>query len=235
MSRISTAVILAGGRGLRLSPVTDSLPKALVRIKSRPLLEWIIRWLASSGVKELVIGVAFEKEKIIAYFGDGSRFGVSIRYSVHTVEGGTAEGFRLAIERHVHDDTFLAMNGDELTNLNVNKLFETHAKSGAIATVAVAKLRSPFGVVRLDLADNVAGFDEKASIPGVLVSIGVYAFQRQVLEYLPPQGDIERTVFPILSQMGKLHAYRHEGFWATVNNLKELQQAVDEIDRILPE
>jgi NDP-sugar pyrophosphorylase family protein len=230
---MSTAVVLAGGRGLRLAPLTDSLPKALVRIRSKPLLEWVIEWLARNDVRDLVVGVAYEKEKIMDYFGDGSPLGVRIRYSVHSVEGGTAEGFRKAIDRYVSDQTFLAMNGDELTNLSVGQLCELHVNSGALATVAVTEFKSPLGIVRLDSNDRIVGFMEKVRIPDTYASIGVYAFQRQILDYIPESGDIERTTFPVLSRMNKLQAYRHDGFWMTVNNLKELQEAEDNIERIL--
>ena len=229
---VSTAIVLAGGKGLRLSPITYGIPKALVRIRSKPLLEWVIEWLARNGMRDVVVGVAYEKEKIIDYFGDGSRFGLRIRYSVHTVEGGTAEGFRKAIDRYVTDQTFLAMNGDELTNLNLGKMLELHVRSAAFATVAVTELKSQFGIVRLDSGDRIVGFDEKVGIPGTYVSIGLYAFQRRILDYIPERGDIERITFPTLSRMGKLQAYRHEGFWMTVNNLKELQEAEDNIERI---
>lgn len=229
---VSTAVVLAGGRGLRLAPLTNGIPKALVRIRSKPLLEWVIQWLANGGVRDLVVGVAYEKDKIMDYFGDGNRFGVRIRYSVHTVEGGTAEGFRKAIERHVTDQTFLAMNGDELTNLNIAKLGDVHMASGALATVAVTELRSPFGIVRLDSNDRIVRFDEKVKIPETYTSIGVYAFQRDILDHIPDRGDIERTTFPILSRMNKLQAYRHDGFWMTVNNLKELQEVEGNIEKI---
>jgi NDP-sugar pyrophosphorylase family protein len=229
---ISTAVVLAGGRGLRLAPLTNSLPKVLVRIRSKPLLQWVLEWLAKNGVTDLVIGVAHEKEKIMEYFGDGSRFGVRIRYSIHTVEGGTAEGFRKAIGRHVTDQTFLAMNGDELTNLSVARLYNLHMNSGALATAAVTQFRSPFGIVRLNSSDQVVSFEEKVLIPGMYASIGVYAFQRQILDYIPESGDIERTTFSVLSQMSMLQAYRHDGFWMTVNNLKELQEAEENVERI---
>jgi NDP-sugar pyrophosphorylase family protein len=188
--------------------------------------------LARNGVRDLVLGVAYEKEKIMDYFGDGSQFGVRIRYSVHSVEGGTAEGFRRAIGRYVTSPNFLAMNGDELTNLNVRKLCELHVSSGAFATVVVTQFESPFGIVRLDSNDHIVGFDEKTRIPDTYVSIGVYAFQRGILDYIPESGDIERTTFPALSRLGKLQAYRHDGFWMTVNNLKELQDAEENIDRI---
>jgi NDP-sugar pyrophosphorylase family protein len=229
---ISTAVVLAGGRGLRLAPLTNNIPKALVRIRSKPLLEWVMRWLARSGVRDVVVGVAYGKEKIMDYFGDGSRIGLRIVYSLHSVEGGTAEGFRKAIERYVTDQTFLAMNGDELTNLSVRNLCKLHLSSGGLATIAVAQFRSPFGIVTLDSNDLITRFEEKVTIPDTYVSIGLYAFERQILDYIPRSGDIERATFPVLSQKKKLHAYRHDGFWMTVNNLKELQEAEENIERI---
>lgn len=225
-------MILAGGRGLRLAPLTDELPKALVRIRSRPLLEWVIRWLAANDVRDLVLGVAYEKEKIVDYFGDGSRLDVRIRYSAHSVEGGTAEGFHRAIDRYITDQVFLAMNGDELTDLDVRSLYRLHVKSGALATLAVTQFKSPFGIVRLDSNDRVVSFEEKATIPDTYMSIGVYAFGRDIVNYIPERGDIERTTFPTISGMNKLQAYRHDGFWMTVNNLKELQEVEENIERI---
>ena len=94
-----TAVILSGGEGIRLRPITYDIPKGLVKVGGRPLLEWVVEWLQQNRVTDLVIGVAYLKEKIMRYFGGGGKFGVDIRYSVHTVKGGTSEGFRLAIPR----------------------------------------------------------------------------------------------------------------------------------------
>ena len=225
-------MVLAGGEGLRLAPLANSVPKALVRIRSKPLLEWVIQWLARSGIRDVVVGVAYEKKKVMDFFGDGSRLGVRMRYSVHTVEGGTAEGFRKAIDRYVTDETFLAMNGDELTNLNVAKLHELHVSSSALATVAVTPFKSPFGIARLNANDSVASFEEKVTIPDICVSIGVYAFRREILDYIPQMGDIERTTFPVLSRIRKLQAYRHDGFWMTVNNLKELEEAEEGVERV---
>lgn len=230
---LSTAVILAGGRGLRLAPLTDNIPKAMIRIRSRPLLEWIIRWLLKNEVRNFVIGVSYEKEKIMDYFGDGSRFGARIKYSIHSVEGGTAEGFRRAIGRHVSDQTFLAMNGDELTNADLKRMSTVHTNSKALATIAVTEFKSNLGIVELGSNDRVLGFEEKAAIPGKYVSIGVYVLERGVLDHIPERGDIERTTFPTLSRMRLLQAYRHDGFWMTVNNLKELQEAEENIQSIL--
>ena len=118
-----TAVILSGGEGLRLRPITHDIPKGLVRVGGKPLLEWVVDWLQQNRVTDLVIGVAYLKEKIMRYFGSGGKFGVDIQYSVHTVEGGTSEGFRLAISRYVDSTSFFALNGDQITNLKLDTIY----------------------------------------------------------------------------------------------------------------
>src|SRR5438093_13554692 len=117
MSPPRTAVILSGGEGLRLRPITHDIPKGLVRVGGRPLLEWVVVWLQENRVTELVIGVAHLKEKIMRYFGGGEKFGVDIRYSVHTVEVGTGVGFRLAISGYVDSMSLFAIVGDYLQYL----------------------------------------------------------------------------------------------------------------------
>lgn len=229
--KIKTAVVLAGGEGLRLRPLTNDRPKAMVEVAGRPLLDWVMRWLAKNGMENVVIGVAYRKQKIIDYFGGGERYGMRVQYSHHTVEGGTAQGFRLAIERHVHDDSFVAMNGDELTNVNLRDLAAYHVANGATATIAVSPLRSPFGVVSV-VGDDIVGFQEKPVVDSLLVSVGVYVFQKQILDYLPEVGDVEKTAFPRLAAERKLKAFRHNGFWMTINTAKDLRDVAEKISEM---
>src|SRR5256712_11829230 len=116
MRAAKTAVILSGGEGLRLRPITYDIPKGLVKVGGRPLLEWVVEWLQQNRVTDLVIGVAYLKEKIMRYFGGGGKFGVDIRYSVHTVKGGTSEGFRLAISCYVDFPSFYALHRHQVSN-----------------------------------------------------------------------------------------------------------------------
>jgi mannose-1-phosphate guanylyltransferase len=228
---VNTAVILAGGEGLRLRPLTVDVPKAMIVAAGKPLLEWILEGLKENGIRNIIIGVAYKKEKIMDYFGDGKRFGVAINYSNHTVEGGTAEGFRVAIERYVNDGVFLAMNGDELVgDLSVSDFVSFHRSSGSIATIAVGPLRSPYGVVELEGTD-VVGFQEKPILHSHFVSIGTYVFSREILDYMPNEGDVERTTFPKLASIRKLKAYVHDGFWATVNTIKDLEDVENQLKR----
>jgi mannose-1-phosphate guanylyltransferase len=228
---VRTAVILAGGAGLRLRPLTDENPKAMIIVAGKPLLQWIIEWLKRNGILNIVIGVAYKKEKITSYFADGKKFGVTIKYSNHSVEGGTGEGFRLAIERHVKDEVFLAMNGDELVDLSVQDLVRHHYAQRGIATIAVGPLRSPYGLVELQ-GNDVVGFQEKPVIRTHYVSVGVYIMSRKIVEYLPQEGDIERAVFPKLASQGMLKAYIHDGFWATVNTIKDLEDVETQLKEI---
>ncbi|MGD0070185.1 MAG: nucleotidyltransferase family protein [Candidatus Bathyarchaeia archaeon] len=220
--KIDTAVVLAGGQGDRLKPLTNDVPKAMVEIKNKPLLQWIVEWLRNYNVKEIVLGVAYLKEKIMDYFGDGARFGVNIRYSVHTVEGGTAEGFRLAISRYVDRDVFFALNGDQITSIDLNDLASFHLKGNSIATMAVANLCCPYGHVEINDKHNVVGFVEKPVCLHMSCNTGIYVFSREILKYLPDTGDIEKTTFLSLAKSNLLKAYPYNGIFVTVNTHKDL-------------
>ena len=209
---------------MRLRPLTDDNPKAMISVAGKPLLHWIIEWLKQNQIFNIVIGVSYKKEKIVDYFEDGRQLGVRIRYSEHTVNGGTGEGFRLAISRFVDDDIFLGMNGDELVDIPVSEFVNFHRSAGGIATIAVGPLRSPYGVVDIQGSD-VIGFKEKPIIFSHYVSVGTYVLSREFTRYLPQRGDIERTCFPELAATRKLKAYVHKGFWATINTVKDLEDA----------
>ena len=220
-----TAVVLSGGEGVRLRPITADLPKGLVKVGGKPLLQWVVEWLKANGVTNIVMGVAYLKDRIIDFFGDGARFGVRIQYSIHTVDGGTGEGFRLAIGRYVDDQTFYALNGDQITDLRLRTILGKHRKSGTVSTIAVVHPRLPFGLVKIDKRDYCRGFIEKPLLKDVNISTGIYVFEHDIVEYLPRVGDVERTTFPELSTVGKVAAFRHRGSFITVNSLRELEDA----------
>jgi NDP-sugar pyrophosphorylase family protein len=204
----------------------------MVPIKGKPLIHWAVSWLKSYGFKHLVMGVAYHKEVVIDYLKNNSQ-GVKIDFSEHTVEGETGEGFRLAISRFVKDDDFLAMNGDEITSLNLERLEELHLKNKPVATVSVAPMRSPFGILELE-GDDVVSFKEKPFVENMFVSIGVYIFNQKILSYIPENGSIEKTVFPLLAKKRALKAYRlkPEELWLTINSVKDLSFAEKEFDKL---
>jgi mannose-1-phosphate guanylyltransferase len=220
-----TAVVLSGGEGIRLRPITADLPKGLVRVGGKPLLQWVVEWLKANGVTNIVMGVAYLKEKIIDFFGDGARFDVRIQYSVHTVPGGTGEGFRLAIGRYVDDQTFFALNGDQITDLKLKTILAKHRKNNVLSTIAVVHPRLPFGLVKVDKSGYCRGFLEKPVLKDVNISTGIYVFEREIIQHLPRTGDVEMTTFPKLSRVGKVAAFRHNGSFITINSLRELEDA----------
>jgi NDP-sugar pyrophosphorylase family protein len=215
-----------------MRPFTEEKPKCMIPLQGKPLIYWTIKWLKNYGFKHIVMGVAYRKEVVISYLRENSQ-GLRIDFSEHTVEGETGEGFRLAISRFVKDEDFLAMNGDEITSLDLERLEELHLKNKPVATLSVAPMRSPFGILELD-GDDVVGFKEKALVENMLVSIGVYIFNRNIVDYIPETGSIERSVFPVLAQKRLLKACRlkQDELWLTINSVKDLSVAEKEFSSI---
>ena len=133
--KLKTAIIIAGGRGTRLEEHTEDLPKPLIPVCKKPLLERIIEWLKKNGVKKVVIGVAYKKEMIKNYFGDGKSFGIQIIYTEHDEKGGTEDAFKAAIEQSgIEDEHFYALNGDQITDLELEGMTNFHIRNGSIVT-----------------------------------------------------------------------------------------------------
>jgi len=229
---IHTAVILVGGAGLRLRPYTEDVPKCMIPLQGKPLLYWILTWLRDYGFNHIVLGVSYHKETVVNYVKENP-VGATVDFSEHTQEGETGEGFRLAIKRHVRDENFLAMNGDELTNLNLKRFTEFHLKQKPVATIAVSPMRSPFAVLETN-GNDVMKFKEKPVLEDKLVSTGIYVFNHAILDYLPTRGSIEKTAFPILAEKKLLKAFRlaKDECWLTINSVKELSTAEQELASI---
>jgi NDP-sugar pyrophosphorylase family protein len=228
---IKTVVVLAGGPGERLKPLTENLPKGMIEICGKPLLQWIVEWLRDNKIRQIVLGVAYMKEKIIDYFGDGSGFNVDIKYSVHSMEGGTGEGFRLAISRHISQNDFFAFNGDQITDLNLDDLADFHEKHNSVATIAVTNPHCPYGHVQVNEKYEAIGFTEKPFCPNALCNTGIYVFNREILRYLPERGDVEKTTFVTLAKSRQLKTYPFNGFFVTVNTYKDLVEAEEALRR----
>jgi mannose-1-phosphate guanylyltransferase len=222
---IQTAVILVGGAGLRMRPYTEDVPKCMILLQGKPLIYWILKWLKDYGFNHIVLGVSYRKEAVIKYVRENP-VGVAVDFSEHTQEGETGEGFRLAIKRHVSDENFLAMNGDELTNLNLERFTEFHLKQKSVATIAVSPMCSPFAVLEIN-GNDITGFKEKPILEDKLVSTGIYVFNHAILDYLPLKGSIERTAFPTLAEKRLLKAFRlgKDERWLTINSIKDLSVA----------
>jgi NDP-sugar pyrophosphorylase family protein len=223
---IKTAVIIAGGEGSRLKPLTNDTHKTLIQVNGKPLLFWIIQWLRTNGITNIVLGVAYRKEKIIDYVERNNYFGMEVKFSNHSVEGGTAEAFNHAA-RYVEEDDFVAMNCDELTNMNLMRMYEKHIIRRPMVTMAVTPFEAKFSVVKLDQTDVVESFIYGHKIPEAPVSIGIYIFSKDVVKYIPSFGSIEDLVFAKLAENGQIvgHMLGESEQWVTINNQKELFEA----------
>ncbi|MFZ8837518.1 MAG: nucleotidyltransferase family protein [Pyrobaculum sp.] len=219
------AVVLAGGFGKRLAPLTSEVPKPLLPVGGRPILVRQIEWLRGFGIRDVVLAVGYLKHKIFETLGDGRRLGVRIFYSVEEEPLGTGGAIKNA-EPFITDDVFVVLNGDVLTNLSLDKLVE--ALGDADGAIALVLLRSPYGVVEYDKDGYITHFREKPLLEGFYINAGVYALRRRVLSELPDRGNIEETLFPRLAQRRRLKAvvYR-DVFWKSVDSLKDLE----EVDR----
>ncbi|MEM1641987.1 MAG: nucleotidyltransferase family protein [Desulfurococcaceae archaeon] len=220
------AAILAGGLGKRLRPYTDDLPKPMIQVADRPILEWQILWLKKYGIREIVLLVGYRKEKIIEYFGSGSKLGVKITYVVEDDPLGTGGAIKNAEHVLSKDEVFLVLNGDIITNLNplllVEKLNSNRKYLGAIATIP---LPSPYGVLDIENGD-VKGFVEKPVIKDYWINAGVYALRREALRYFPEKGDLEKTAFPAMARDGALGGVKYTGiFWKAIDTYKDLEEA----------
>jgi mannose-1-phosphate guanylyltransferase len=229
---IQTAVILVGGAGLRMRPYTEDRPKCMIPLRGKPLIHWTIAWLKNYGFNHIVLGVAYRKEVIIDYFKKNPP-SVKVDFSEHTQEGETGEGFRLATERFVNDENFLAMNGDEFTNLNLKKFREFHLRHKPVVTIAVAPMQSPFAILEIE-GNDIVGFKEKPVLKDRPISIGIYIFNHAIRDYLPNRGAIERTAFQLLAQRRLMKAYRlsENERWLTINSVKDLSIAEEKFNLI---
>jgi NDP-sugar pyrophosphorylase family protein len=215
------AIILAGGKAERLGDAASGLPKSLVPIAGRPLAAWQIGLLGRAGVERVIVSCnAGAGVQFAAALGG---LGPEVAIAEEPERLGRGGGIRFAARERQENDDVLALNGDELLDVDFAALLGQHRSSGAAATITVAQPRSPFGVVELE-GDRVTGFAEGGTIE-CWVSCGVYALGEDALARFPERGDHETTAFPELAAEGKLGAFRHVGLWLTVNTPKDLRRA----------
>ncbi len=229
------AIVLVGGEGTRLRPLTDAVPKPALTLVDRPFLAYMVEWLAGHGVDEVVLACGFEPERLRAALGEGERSGTRLTYVTEPEPLGTAGAFRYAAEQLGDrlDERFLALNGDVLTDLDLGALLAFHAEREASATIGLYPVEdsSAFGLVTCDTAGAVTEFAEKtgAVAPGE-INAGAYVLERSVLDLIPAgrKVSIETEVFPRLVGEG-LHGIRLEGYWVDIGTPARYLQATWDI------
>jgi mannose-1-phosphate guanylyltransferase len=217
------AFILCGGRGERLKPITDKVPKPMVPVAGKPILEYQLDLLKKHGVLDAVLLVGWYGEAIESYFGDGSRLGMHIDYSYEDPNNrlGTAGPIKAA--RRFVDGTFLALNGDIISDVNIGKIVAFHKEKGCLGTINMINMPSPFGIIDLN-GDHIVQFREKPVLP-YKMNAGLYVLEPEVVDMMPDVGSIETDVFPKIAAAGRLCGFDSTGiYWSDVGTHKDLDK-----------
>ena len=225
------AVVMAGGEGTRLRPLTSNQPKPMVPIVGRLCMEHIVALLKLHGIEDVLVTLAFMPQAVRTYFGDGEAFGVRMQYSVEESPAGTAGSVGLAAE--ALDDTFLVISGDALCDVDLSALVEFHKERGASVTIGLKSVENPleFGIVVCDDEGRIERFLEKPSWGQVFsdtINTGIYVLEPEVLRHVPDDRpyDFSKELFPLLLEMGRpLYGYVMDGYWQDIGNLDQYRQA----------
>jgi NDP-sugar pyrophosphorylase family protein len=221
------ALLLAGGKAERMGEAAQGLPKPLVPVAGFPLAEYTVGRLVAAGVTRVIVACRAGQEDVFVNALAG--LGAEIEPVGEQEPLGRGGGLKLAASRRKESGSVLALNGDELLDVDFRALLDEHERSGAAATIVVSQVRSPFGVVDLEDGGRITGFREAPLLPD-WVNSGVYALGNEAIDRLPDRGDHEQTTFPELAAEGKLRGHRHDGVWLTVNTPKDLRRAEEFMD-----
>lgn len=221
------ALLLAGGKGTRLRPLTDNIPKPMVPVMGKPLLESTIMNLKKNGITEIIISTCYKSNYIKDYFKDGSEFGVRIKYISEDIPLGTGGAIK-NVQRYV-DDAFIIFNSDILSDINIKRLIDFHKSRKADATIAVTHVENPsqYGVIEYDDNKRIKSFKEKPKgkeITSHFINAGIYIFEPKVLKEIPANKvvSIEKDTYPSLLQKGyNLYAYESNDYWMDIGNLSK--------------
>lgn len=215
------AVILSGGRGQRLRPITDYVPKTLAPLADVPLLEWQLRYLAGFGIRDVVVCTGYKAEMIQNYLEQMGHDAVKVSREDEPL--GTAGAVRNAAP--LIRGEFYVLNGDVITDIDLQAIPVNH--------IAVVPLRTQYGVLELD-GDRVVGFGEKERLSGMWINAGIYRFKPDVMDRLPEKGDIERTLFPDWAEAGGLGAARFpDAAWYSIDSFKDMEECAPLVEGIV--
>ena len=227
------AIILAGGLGERLRPLTNETPKPLLLIKGKPIIEHAIINFKKHGIKDIILSVGYKADKIKEYFGDGSKLGVNISYCIEDEPLGTGGAIKKAAENI--NETFVAINGDNLSDADWTELIDSHKRNNAKITLGLFPVEdvTQYGIARLE-GEKLLEFIEKPTVeqaPSNLNNAGLYVMEPDVLDILPEgKSNIERECFEKLAKTGVVFAYRHEGQWFPTDTLEKYNNANQEFN-----
>lgn len=230
------AVILAGGLGTRLYPLTRKIAKCMLPIDGKPLLEHVIRYLANHGFKEIIVTLGNKHEQVVDYFGDGSSYNVNLLYSIERKPLGTGGSFKNA-EKYL-DGTTLIMQGDTLTNFNLAKIIGFHKEKKALTTIALTPVKDPtgYGTALIDKQSRITRFEEKPKhYFSNLVNSGIYVVEHEVLDYIPKgkMFDFSKDLFPrLLRKKLPVYGIKMDGYWFDIGTPASYKSTKEYLQKI---
>ncbi len=227
------AIILAGGLGERLRPLTDKVPKPLLPVKGKPIVQHAIENFKKHGIKDIVLSVGYRADKIKEYFGDGEKFGVKISYCVEDEPLGTGGAIKKASKGI--KKKFIAINGDNIADFDWTAILKAHKKKEARITLALYPVEdvTKYGIAELK-DDRIINFIEKPSVeeaPSNLNNAGGYVMEPESLEILPEgKSSIERDCFEkFCGKYGSVYAFSHQGYWFPTDDIERYKKAEKEL------
>lgn len=231
MNRVHQAVIMVGGKGTRLRPLTDNRPKPILPVLDKPCLGYLIDSFIDAGIDEIILACCYRSEQMVASIGDGSDRNVVIRYSYEDRPMGTAGAMKLLEDQL--DDVFVAANGDVFADINLNEEIEKHFCTDSAVTLALTSVDNPteFGIVRQDGDGRILEFKEKPKPKEVFsnqINAGVYVIDRDVLSFIPKgkMFDFSKELIPVLMEKGyRIQGHNISGTWMDVGRPKDLLRA----------
>ena len=218
------AIILAGGKGERLTPFTNDCPKGMLKIDQKPILEYQLEWLKKYGVNEIIFACGYLHNVIRDYFDSGKRHEIKISYSIEEEPLGRGGAIKKAWELISNKEPIIVTNGDIYTEMNLSHALSAHKmQKGIIATICLFPYKSPYGIVRTQDNGLVESFEEKRGLP-YWVNGGIYIFEKEVKEYLPEKGDHETITFVELAKKKLMFGYKSFDYWRGIDTIKDLNE-----------
>ena len=225
------AFVLAGGEGTRLRPYTYNVPKPMLMLGGRPILQFVIENLKRAGITDITLTIGYKSEQFKEYFGDGSRLGLKLDYAVETEKMNTA-GSITPFSGKVKE-TFLVVMGDHLTDIDLSEMVRQHRKSGCIATIALyhAKIPLEYGVANVEKG-NVVGFTEKPLLH-YHYNTAIYVFEPKIFDYIKGREDFAKDVFPRMLKAGeKINAYVFDSVWYDIGRVSDYERLQEQFNVI---
>ncbi len=229
------ALILAAGRGTRLGPLTNTIPKPLLPIKDKPFLEYLINFLKNKGTKKIVIAIGYRGQKIKKYFTTGKRQGVAIQYSAENGRylSGTGGAVKKAKNKLKNDD-FLVLNGDSFVDVDIKKIYDFHKKNKSLVTMVAVQLKNVerYGSLSISAKNKLLAFKEKGKKGAGFINGGIYVFNNKIFKYFPQTRfvSLEKDIFPRI--LNQITIYKSHGYFIDIGLPADYKRAQKELPKL---